>query len=224
MAESMRHAVSRPKLREKIISAAIDLFEKNGVKSVTMDNIASSLGISKRTLYEVFADKETLLVECVRHGQEETDEYMRQVRDNSDNVLEVLLKGYQRSIERFHATNKSFFEDIKRYPRAYSLIKNGNNRSANDTINFFRPGVEQGYFRDDVNFAIVGLLVREQLDLLMDSELCRQYSFLEVYESIMFISLRGISTEKGVVLLDDFIREYRQKQASLLPRIHERKE
>lgn len=51
-------------------------------------------------------------------------------------------------------------------------------------------------FRDDVNFAIVNLLVREQLDMLMNTDLCDRYSFLEVYESIMFTFLRGISTEK----------------------------
>ena len=72
--------------------------------------------------------------------------------------------------------------------------------------------MKQGYFRDDINFAIVGLLVREQLDVLMSTDLCNKYPFLEVYESIMFTSLRGISTEKGAVLLDKFISEYRQKQ------------
>lgn len=208
-----KQAVSRPELREKIVEAAVSFFEKNGIKGVTMDEISSSFGISKRTLYEMFADKETLLEECIRKSQQDTDEYLRTVRENSDNVLEVLLKDYQRSIEKFHATNKKFFEDIKKYPRAYELIKKGNSRSMEDTISFFRQGVEQGYFRDDINFAIVSLLVREQLDLLIGSDICNQYPFLEVYESIMFTSLRGISTQKGVVELDNFISEYRKKQA-----------
>ena len=215
MAKHTKHTASRLQLKDKIIGTAVGLFEQRGIKRVTMDDIASSLGISKRTLYEVFADKETLLVECVRRGQEETDSYLKQVRDNSDNVLEVLLKGYQRSIEKFHATNKKFFEDIQRYPRAYSLIKNGNNQSVDDIINFFNKGVEQGYFRDDVNFGIVRLLVREQLNVLMETDLCDKYSFLEVYESIIFISLRGISTEKGTRALEAFIREYRKKQCQL---------
>ena len=81
MAENVRHAVSRPKLREKIIDAAVTLFEKKGIKGVTMDDIASSFGISKRTLYEVFTDKETLLIECVRRGQAEADD--------ADAVVEV---------------------------------------------------------------------------------------------------------------------------------------
>ena len=222
--ERIKNAILRAEQKSRVVSVAMQAFAADGIRSITMDDIAASFGISKRTLYEVFTDKETLLIECVRRGQAEADEYLKQVRDNSDNVLEVLLKGYQRSIEKFHTTNKKFFEDIKRYPRAYNLIKNGNNRNAEDTINFFRLGVEQGYFRDDVNFAIVALLVREQLDLLMGSDLCSKYPFLEVYESIMFTSLRGISTEKGAILLDDFIREYRKKQSRLCSHVHEREE
>lgn len=80
-------------------------------------------------------------------------------------------------------------------------MKNNRNRSSEDTVNFFKEGVKQGIFRDDVNFAIINLLVRDQLDLLMNSDICNEYSFLEVYESIMFTFLRGISTEKGARVL-----------------------
>ena len=199
MTEHTRHPLSRQELRENIIEAAVGLFAEQGIKSVTMDDIAASFGISKRTLYEVFTDKESLLIECVRKGQEENEKFLQDVLTTSGNVLEVILKCYQRSIEKFHATNKKFFDDIKRYPRAYELIKSGNNR-------------KQGIFRSDVNFAIISLLVREQLNLLMGTDVCTEYPFLEVYESIMFTFLRGISTERGAAELECFIREYRKKQ------------
>ena len=60
--------------------------------------------------------------------------------------------------------------------------------------------------------SLINLLVRDQLDLLMNSDICNEYSFLEVYESIMFTFLRGISTEKGARVLEDFICEYRKNQ------------
>lgn len=88
------------------------------------------------------------------------------------------------------------------------------NRDSEETIAFFKLGIQQGYFRDDVNFTIVNLLVREQLDLLMNTDLCKDHSFLEVYESIMFTYLRGISTEKGARKLEEFIREYRKDRQS----------
>lgn len=212
MGEHTKHSTSRVELRERIILAAVELFTTNGIKSITMDEIAASLGISKRTLYEVFPDKETLLEECILKSQKDGDIFVKGAIETSSNVLEVLLRCYQWSIERFHATNKKFFEDIKKYPKAYQLMKNNRNRSSEDTVNFFKEGVKQGIFRDDVNFAIINLLVRDQLDLLMNSDICNEYSFLEVYESIMFTFLRGISTEKGVRVLEDFICEYRKNQ------------
>lgn len=212
MGEHTKHSTSRVELRERIILAAVELFTTNGIKSITMDEIAASLGISKRTLYEVFPDKETLLEECILKSQKDGDIFVKGVIETSSNVLEVLLRCYQWSIERFHATNKKFFEDIKKYPKAYQLMKNNRNQSSEDTVNFFKEGVKQGIFRDDVNFAIINLLVRDQLDLLMNSDICNEYSFLEVYESIMFTFLRGISTEKGARVLEDFICEYRKNQ------------
>ena len=212
MGEHTKHSTSRVELRERIILAAVELFTTNGIKSITMDEIAASLGISKRTLYEVFPDKETLLEECILKSQKDGDIFVKGVIETSGNVLEVLLRCYQWSIERFHATNKKFFEDIKKYHNAYQQMKNNRNPSSEHTENFFKEGVKQGIFRDDVNFAIINLLVRDQLDLLMNSDICNEYSFLEVYESIMFTFLRGISTEKGARVLEDFICEYRKNQ------------
>ena len=58
MSEYTKHLVPRPELRERIIDIAVEAFSAHGIKSITMDDIATSLGISKRTLYEVFSDKE----------------------------------------------------------------------------------------------------------------------------------------------------------------------
>ena len=209
MNEPSKHLSARRELKEKIIEAAGLLFAEHGIRGITMDDIAASFGISKRTLYEVFADKETLLIECIRRDMEQENEYMKQI-SKSCNVLEILLKRYQRSIERYHATSKRFFEDLQKYPRAYEFLKKSNNRSTEDAVSFFREGVRQGFFREDTNFPIVNHLVRAQMDILMESDLCKTYPFLDVYESIMFTFLRGISTPKGAIALDEFIREYRK--------------
>ena len=95
-----------------------------------MDDIAAALGISKRTLYEVFADKESLLKECILHKQAERDKYLQAIYEQSNNVLEVILAVFQKSIEIFHQTNKRFFEDIKKYPKVYAMMKD---RSESDS-------------------------------------------------------------------------------------------
>ena len=178
-----------------------------------MDDIAAALGISKRTLYEVFVDKESLLKDCILTVQAERDRYLQEVYEQSHNVLEVILAVFQKSIEMFHKTNKRFFEDIKKYPKVYNMMKERSESDSEKTMSLFLCWEwSKAIFRSDVNFAIVNLLVREQFDVLLNTDVCNEYSFIEVYESIMFTYIRGISTEKGAKVLEDFISEYRRNR------------
>lgn len=212
MVEHGKDASQRAELRERIIMTSTEAFTSKGIKCITMDDIAAALGISKRTLYEVFADKETLLKESILKIQQDRDKYLQEVYEHSSNVLEVILAVFQKSIEIFHKTNKRFFEDIKKYPKVYAMMQDRQDSDSEKTMFFFKSGVEQGIFRSDVNFAIVNLLVREQFDVLLNTDICSEYPFIEVYESIMFTYIRGISTEKGAKVLEDFIQEYRKNR------------
>ncbi|WP_033886838.1 MULTISPECIES: TetR/AcrR family transcriptional regulator [Bacteroides] len=212
MMEHGKDASQRAELRERIIMTSTEAFTSKGIKCITMDDIAAALGISKRTLYEVFADKETLLKESILKIQQDRDKYLQEVYEHSSNVLEVILAVFQKSIEIFHKTNKRFFEDIKKYPKVYAMMQDRQDSDSEKTMFFFKSGVEQGIFRSDVNFAIVNLLVREQFDVLLNTDICSEYPFIEVYESIMFTYIRGISTEKGAKVLEDFIQEYRKNR------------
>lgn len=197
--DNMKEHPQRLELRERIIDTALNSFATHGIKSITMDDIAAALGISKRTLYEVFSDKETLLMECLLKAQREGDAYVKDVYEKASNVLEVLLKLYQRSIEKFHNTNKKFFEDIKKYPKVYAELMKRRNRDSEETIAFFKLGIQQGYFRDDVNFTIVNLLVREQLDLLMNTDLCKEHSFLK-YMNLSCLPISGEYQQKKALI------------------------
>ena len=146
--------------------------------------------------------------ECILHKQAERDKYLQAIYEQSNNVLEVILAVFQKSIEIFHQTNKRFFEDIKKYPKVYAMMKDRSESDSEKTMSFFKSGVE----RSDVNFEIVNLLVREQFDVLLNTDICNEYPFIEVYESIMFTYIRGISTEKGARVLEEFISEYRKNR------------
>jgi AcrR family transcriptional regulator len=204
----------RQELRQQIVKTALSLFTTHGIKGITMDEIAAAMGISKRTLYEVFSDKETLLLECMEYSKADTNEYMRKVLEQSHNVMEVLLKLYEVSLEQLHKVNRKFFEDIKRYPRVNAEIERRRYSEAEEKIAFYRLGVKQGFFRDDINYEIMNALVLTQLDLLINkgSELLEKYPFREVYEAIMFTYIRGITTDAGLQMLDIFIQNYRNNQ------------
>lgn len=199
----------KSELRERIILTAMEAFTQNGIKTITMDDIANKLAISKRTLYETFKDKEDLLVECIKYHREEGEQYMLEVLNESENVLEVILKIFKKSLEVYHQTNKRFFEDMHKYPRVEEIAKRKREEDSEYAIAFFKKGIEQGIFRADVNLEIVYMLISQQVNLLRNTDLCETYSFIEVYESILFVFMRGISTERGQQILEDFVKEYR---------------
>ena len=71
------------------------MFYKQGIKQVRMDDIAKELTISKRTLYEIFNDKETLLLECIKYKHQQEESYLQALDLSNANVLEVVLRYYE---------------------------------------------------------------------------------------------------------------------------------
>ncbi|MDL2247804.1 TetR/AcrR family transcriptional regulator [Bacteroides sp. OttesenSCG-928-J23] len=212
MKENERETSNRIMVRERIMRQALDSFAVHGIKSVRMDDIANALKISKRTLYELFVDKETLLTECLLYHKKKSDAVLKEIVAKSTNVLEVILICYQESIEMYHKMNKAFFEDIKKYPRAHMQLRAEKEKDQEQSINFFKQGVAQGIFRDDINFSIMQLMLREQMKMLMETDVWKQHHILEVYETMVFVYLRGISTQKGAMELEEFIKGYREKK------------
>ena len=133
-------------VKEHIVLAAAKAFAQKGVKTVRMDDIATGLSISKRTLYELFHDKEDLLLDVMKLHREEMQEYMTQVASKAENVLEVLLKFFQRSAQDFQNTNRKFFEDIEKYPKVMRYIDESRKENLDSAMEFYRKGVEQGIF------------------------------------------------------------------------------
>ena len=82
-------------VREHVVQAAAKAFTRKGVKTVRMDDIAADLSISKRTLYELFHDKEDLLLDVMRLHREEMKKSMEEIASKAENVLEVILRFYQ---------------------------------------------------------------------------------------------------------------------------------
>ena len=126
-----RKRTDKKMIRMQVIKAAAEAFSEKGIKNVRMDDIASSLSISKRTLYELFSDKEELLVEVVRIHREEVKNYMANIASKADNVLEVIIGFYEMTIDEFKHTNRYFFEDIKKYPKVVEFLEASHRENTN---------------------------------------------------------------------------------------------
>ena len=105
-----------------------------------MDDIAADLSISKRTLYELFHDKEDLLLDVMRLHREEMKKSMEEIASKAENVLEVILRFYQKSVQDFQNTNRKFFEDMEKYPRVVAYIAESRKENLDAAMEFYQKG------------------------------------------------------------------------------------
>ena len=199
--------IDKQQLKEKVAQVAAVAFMQKGIKNVKMDDVAAELGISKRTLYELFSDKEELLLDVVKLHRKEMKNYMISVAEKAENVLEIIMSFYIRTTEDFQTTNILFFEEIKKYPQVTKFLEEGRKENAVSAVAFYRKGVEQGIFREDVNYEIVQEMIHGQMDMLMHNDIQKTYSMVEIFKTVVFMHLRGITTEKGLSIVDEFLEQ-----------------
>jgi AcrR family transcriptional regulator len=207
MATYNKKRIDKQQLKEKVAQVAAVAFMQKGIKNVKMDDVAAELGISKRTLYELFSDKEELLLDVVKLHRKEMKNYMISVAEKAENVLEIIMSFYIRTTEDFQTTNILFFEEIKKYPQVTKFLEEGRKENAVSAVAFYKKGVEQGIFREDVNYEIVQEMIHGQMDMLIHNDIRKTYSMVEIFKTVVFMHLRGITTEKGLSIVDEFLEQ-----------------
>jgi AcrR family transcriptional regulator len=199
-------------IRERIITEAFGLFVKFGIRSVTMDQIACSLGISKRTLYENFRDKNALLTEGIEHFRKIKHAEALEILEKSDNVIESLYFIGKHGEEMRKSINPLFFEDIRKYyPEIHSGISDrSRRREYSIMLTLIRKGITDGVFRKGLNPEIVNEFWHEIMNIFMNEEIfpVNRYNREDLLKNIIMPYLIGISSEKG----RELIRKYFEKE------------
>lgn len=205
-------------LKERILKQAGKQFYKYGIKRVSMDDLASSLGVSKRTLYENFKDKEDILNCYLVSLKDKRDKEFKKYVENSDNMIEVVLR-----IIEYHSNDElpsmKFYEDIyKYYPRIHQKIQEDMKMNKFYFRKFLSDGVEQGYVRKDLNIEVVAFLVEQNNYTFMRASMMREayvekpdFTFKELFFTMMINFVRGISTFKGIEIIDKYLDEKTNK-------------
>lgn len=202
MQEITEQSGYRRQLREKILDVAARAFMEKGIKAVKMDDISNALSISKRTLYEVYGDKESLLFEVVRHTDQRRKSHLREYSQQSHHVLEIILEAYRQRVTESFGVTPLFYADISRYPRIVSYMEAEHKKNRADFKQFMRRGVEEGFFRPDVDYDMLPHLFDAIGRHVQREELFKVYSLKEIFATLLLVPLRGISTEKGLQVLN----------------------
>lgn len=202
----------KEEVRLRVIEQAMRMFHANGVKSVTMDSIADALKMSKRTLYELFADKAALLLAGLRLQDERKTQRMKERCAESSNVLEIILSDFVDNIRELSGIAPAFFIDIHKYPAAVSYFEARREEREAAAVAFLQRGVEQGFFRPDVNYRIVYRQITYLLNYHVMEEIGRDSTLKSLFYNIVIVYIRGCATPEGTRYMDDILQKILQAE------------
>ncbi len=198
-------------LRERIIENAMDMFLHRGCKSVTMDDVATENGISKRTLYEMFSDKSTFLEECILYSSEKMKCNMEEMKRAPGNVLDLLFKVHENQSEISVNLRINFFIELKKfYPEIYSkfVVKFAKYHSGN-IIDFLKRGQAEGLIMSDIDTQTVSKTIIELSNIIGDKDIfsLENITRKQLFKETLIYFFRGISTQKGIELIDNYLNK-----------------
>lgn len=191
--------------RNKIIERAAELFRMYGIRAVTMDSLAADMGISKRTIYELFADKDELFMGVLNWMAEKQKELIKKVLEESENTIAAIFRLIEINRDHIQSLSPAFREDMKKISQDFLVKKPGceipdykNNQPVIDR------GIREKYFRDDINPAIVNRCIDFLGMSIMNNDLYpfEEFSRSDVINNVLINYLRGISTPQGLRLIN----------------------
>ncbi|MDX9773307.1 MAG: TetR/AcrR family transcriptional regulator, partial [Bacteroidales bacterium] len=182
----------------RIISGAAELFRIYGIRAVTMDMIASHLGISKRTIYERFNDKDALLYAVIDSMIDRQREKLGELLVSSPNVISAIFSLINIGRDHTALSNPLMESDLKKYHSAVlsRVMEKCENPNYEGAAKILSKGIEQGHFRDDINIDIVSRTFAALGKVSHDQNIFPPERFVEreLTKNIMINYLRGIST------------------------------
>lgn len=195
-------------IKDKIISNSGKLFFKYGIRNLTMDAIAEDLGISKRTIYENFKDKDELLTYCLEANTLEQNKIVDEILNNSENLIEALIKIIKHNVNTLKLINPVFYFDVQKYYYELFEVKIKKNRKKNLTriSDILNRGIQEKIFRSEINVEIVALLILEQFKMMGNQEIFpeNKFSKVEIFENIAINFIRGLATNEGLIMLGKY--------------------
>ena len=201
--------------RERIIQECNRMMMSVGPSSMTMDEVARACGISKRTLYETFPDKRTLVGECVRRRHEAKNAEVKEIFETSSNCFEAMFKVYQRARKMYETTSMAFFNDLKRmYPDMFDAHIESERHIVSGLSTVLRQAQDEELVIKRINPDIAAYLFVLSMRQLHESANAAKYGFKQedMFDHVFISFLRGIATIKGIELIEYLENQQQQNQ------------
>lgn len=202
-------------IKERIGLKADELFCRYGIRSITMDEIATQLGISKKTIYQYFSDKEELVGWVIGHTMEYARECCLRDREEADNAIDEIFRAIEFVETIFHNMNASMMFDLERYhPNVYAKFLEYKVKFLLDMIRInLERGIREELYRPELKVDIIARFRLESLMIMFNQDVfpSSRYNLATLHQEIMVHFLFGLASLKGYKLILKYQQERNKK-------------
>lgn len=194
--------------KSTLLNSSLQYFLKHGIRSMSNDKLAALLGISTKTVYKYFKNKEQLLEEATHLFH--TQQYrMLESLPAEANAACLLFDLWRGGVEIEYKVNKAFFDDLHYYyPRVAKKVESSiSKKFTTQFLKIIRRGIDEGEFRSEIipEVALEGILVF--YSSLVRTEHFKKFrlSSSQAFDNTLALYIRGLCTKKGLQALDDYL-------------------
>jgi AcrR family transcriptional regulator len=197
---------------DDILGRVTGLYRKFGIKSVTMDDIARELGISKKTLYQFISDKDELVKKVIDNELTSIINCFVKIRAKAGNAIEELFEVNRFIFTMLKKYSPAYEYDLKKYyPEAFQiLIKTKRERMYECVLENIRRGKTEGIYRNDLEEVIIARMHVSRMEHYQDNAM---FSIDEItkaptFKEIFIYHIRGMANEKGLKILEESMDKF----------------
>ena len=187
--------------RQRILDVATEQFARFGVRTITMEDLARQVGISKKTIYQEFEDKKDLVKEVFARILEEDRRRLAFIAEQGDGVIEHLVQTSKMMRERLTSINPLVILEVQKYfPEAWKIFESFKEETIQtDLVKVLEKGKELGYFRKEIDSKVLAKVRISQITSAFDPRSFADIEYNLVEEQMIILDhfLHGIFTEKG---------------------------
>jgi AcrR family transcriptional regulator len=202
-------------LTQRIQEKAHELYRKFGLRSVTMDEIAASLGISKKTIYTFFADKDALVDAVILSELELNQLQCDKDKAKATNAIHEVFLALEMMEKTFADMNPSLINDLKKYhPKSYEKFETFKNKYLYNIIKTnIERGIAEALYRPDIHVELMTIHRLESMMMVFNLDLLftKNFKLAEIHEQLVCHFLYGIASLKGNKLITKYSEQSKKK-------------
>ncbi|MFN9710215.1 MAG: TetR/AcrR family transcriptional regulator [Bacteroidota bacterium] len=191
--------------QQRILQKATELFMRLGIRAVSMDEIATQSGVSKKTIYQFYKDKDELVDAVMQSEEQSIHQDSKECLEQSENAVEEILLTLSRVYARFSKMNPVVISDMQRFhAKAHNRFQKLKYEHLNNVIqDNIQRGIQEGLYRNSLNIEVItkyrleSIMIPFNLNVYPSSE----YSLADVAKELMEHFLFGLATLKGHELI-----------------------